>query len=395
MQNTSLSDAVSVTETLIIGAGPAGLATAGCLRKQKQPFTLVEQADAIGSSWRRHYERLHLHTARQHSALPFLAFPRGTPRYPSRAQLIEYLELYARHFQIDPLFGCRALSLKRGDDRWIADTSTGCFRARRVVVATGVNALPKVPSWPGRERYRGEIIHSSDYRNGEPFRHRRVLVAGFGNSAGEIAVDLHEHGARVMLAVRDAVNVVPRDILGLPILSVSIGLSWLPSKVADALAAPLVRLTLGNIEQLGLRKSVHGPLTEIAVRGRVPLLDHGTLRLIRAGNIEVMGEVTELGETSAHFRDGGSREVDAIIAATGFRSELEHLLEPPELPSPASKARHPGSTADHGLYFCGFAVSGTGMLRDIGIEARRIAHHIAHASRSNATPAREPLDRSP
>lgn len=371
------TDAVSVTGTLIIGAGPAGLAIAGCLRKQGLDFTLVEQADAVGSSWRRHYERLHLHTARQHSALPFLPFPRGTDRYPSRAQVIEYLELYARHFRIDPLFGCEVLRLTRDDEGWIADTSVGCLRAQRVVIATGVNALPSVPSWPGRERFRGELIHSSNYRSGEPFRDRRVLVAGFGNSAGEIAVDLHEHGARVMLAVRSAVNVVPRDMLGLPILSISIALGWLSPRIADALAAPLVRFTVGNIERLGLRKSVQGPLTEIALRGRVPLLDHGTLRLIRAGNIEVVGEVTELGETSAHFRDGRSREVDALVAATGFNSGLERLLEPRDLPGPASKARLPGPTAERGLYFCGFAVSGTGMLRDIGIEARRIAHHIA------------------
>jgi indole-3-pyruvate monooxygenase len=384
MQSAVISKAVSETETLIIGAGPAGLASAACLRTQGLPFTLVERSDAVGSSWRRHYERLHLHTARQHSALPFLPFPRGTPRYPSRQQVIEYLELYMRHFRIDPLFGCRVSKVKRGTDDWVVVTDTQRFRARRVIVATGTNAAPYAPSWPGRERFRGDLIHSSDYRNGEPFRHQRVLVVGFGNSAGEIAVDLHSHGARVALAVRDSVNVVPRDILGLPILSVSIALSYLPPRVGDALAAPLVRLTVGDIERLGLRKSTRGPLTEIASRGRVPLLDHGTLRLIRAGHIEIVGEVSELGETSAHFRDGSSREVDAIVAATGFRSELEHLLEPTELPKPVSKARHPGSAAERGLYFCGFAVSPTGMLRDIGIEARRIAHHIAHESRGKA-----------
>jgi cation diffusion facilitator CzcD-associated flavoprotein CzcO len=380
MQSAVISETVSETETLIIGAGPGGLASAACLRALGLPFALVEQADVIGSSWRRHYDRLHLHTARRHSALPFLPFPRGTSRYPSREQMIQYLDRYARHFRIAPLFGCRVSALKRGTDAWVADAGPRQFRASRVIVATGTNAVPYVPSWPGREGFRGGIIHSSDYRNGEPFRHRRVLVVGFGNSAGEIAVDLHSHGARVALAVRNAVNVVPRDILGLPILSVSIALSRLPPRLADALAAPLVRLTVGNIERLGLRKSLQGPVTEIAAHGRLPLLDHGTLRLIRAGHLEILGEVTALGETSARLRDGSSREVDTIVAATGFRSELEHLLEPAQLPGRVSKARHPGSDAQHGLYFCGFSISATGMLRDINIEARRIARHIARSS---------------
>jgi cation diffusion facilitator CzcD-associated flavoprotein CzcO len=381
MQTEAISGTVSETETLIIGAGPGGLACAACLRTLGLPFTLVEQSDVIGSRWRRHYERLNLHTARQHSALPFLPFPPDTPRYPTREQVIRYLDLYARHFRIAPLFGCRVSVLKRRNDAWVADTGTSQFRSSRVIVATGINAIPYLPSWPGHERFRGEIIHSSEYRTGEPFRRRRVLVVGFGNSAGEIAVDLHSHGARVALAVRNAVNVVPRDILGLPILSVSIALSRLPPRLADALAAPLVRLTIGDIARLGLRKSVQGPLTEIATRGRLPLLDHGTLRLIRAGRIEILGEVTALDETSAWLRDGSSREFDAIVAATGFRSELEQLLEPTEAPTHVSKARYPGSQAQRGLYFCGFSVSATGMLRDINIEARRIAQHIARSQR--------------
>ncbi len=369
---------MSETETLIIGAGPAGLATAACLSTRGLPFKLVEQTHEVGSSWRRHYEPLHLHTARQHSALPFLPFPRGTPRYPSRQQVVDYLERYARHFRIEPFFGCRVSRLERANGGWIADTARGRLRMRRIVVATGVNAVACLPSWPGQECFRGEVIHSSTYRNGEPFRHRRVLVAGFGNSAGEIAVDLHSHGAEVALAVRNAVNIVPRDILGVPILSLSIALSRLPPKVADALAAPIVRLAIGDIARLGLRKSIHGPLTDVASRGRVPLLDHGTLRLIRSGHLRIVGEVARLSERSVHFRDGSSFEVDAIVAATGFRSELEQLLHPDEVPGGGvGAARRPGSTAMRGLYLCGFAIAATGMLREIGIEARRIADHIA------------------
>jgi cation diffusion facilitator CzcD-associated flavoprotein CzcO len=94
-------------ETLVIGAGPAGLAVAACLRKRGAPFVIVEQSMAVGSSWRGHYDRVHLHTDRAHSALPFLGFPAGTPRYPSREQVITYLERYAQYFQLVPRFGER------------------------------------------------------------------------------------------------------------------------------------------------------------------------------------------------------------------------------------------------------------------------------------------------
>jgi indole-3-pyruvate monooxygenase len=340
---------VTRSETLIIGAGPAGLASAACLRTHGLPFTLVEQSGAVGASWRRHYERLHLHTARQHSALPYLPFARGTPRYPSREDVIEYLETYARHFRIEPLFGFRVSGVRRDADGWVASAGTDRIQARRIIVATGINAVPYLPSWCGHERFRGEIIHSSDYRNGEPFSRRRVLVVGFGNSAGEIAVDLHSHGARVALAVRSTVNVVPRDLLGVPIASVAIALSPLPPRLADVVSRPLIKLAIGDIGRLGLRESARGPLAEIAACGRIPLLDHGTLRLIRARQIEVLGEVTGLDETSVHFRDGSSREIDAIIAATGFRSGLEQLLEPAERPSPVGKGRH--SAADQSLHW--------------------------------------------
>jgi indole-3-pyruvate monooxygenase len=367
---------VSRSETLIIGAGPAGLASAACLRMRGLPFTLVEQADVVGSSWHRAYERLHLHTPRRNSALPFLPFPPGTPRYPSRKDVIDYLDTYTRHFRIEPLLGYRVSGIRWDTDGWVAQSGTDRIHARRIIVATGINAVPQLPSWPGRERFRGEIIHSSDYRNGEPFNGRRVLVVGFGNSAGEIAVDLHSHGAGVALAVRGPVNVVPRDILGLPIVSVATALSGLPPRLGDAVSRPLVRLVIGNIGRLGLRESARGPLTEIASHGRIPLLDHGTLRLIRAGRIEILGEVTGLDETKVHFRDGSSREVDAIVAATGFRSELEQLLEPAERPASIGRDRNPAA-AGRNLYFCGFAVTATGMFREIGIEACRIANQIA------------------
>ena len=362
------------TDSLVIGAGPAGLAAAACLGQCGIPFAVVEQGTALGASWRRHYDRLHLHTDKGHSALPYFDFPKETPRYPSRDQVVEYLERYALHFGIAPDFAQRVESVRYRDGEWITTTSDGVYRSKHVVVATGCNAVPHVPQWPGRESFRGRVLHSSEYRNGAAFREQDVLVVGLGNSGGEIAMDLCEHGARVALAVRSALNVIPREILGLPVLAISIALGRLPARVADLLAAPLIRLTVGDITRLGLRKLPVGPITQIETTSKVPLIDIGTLELVRAGRIAIMGDVRSLSaEGRVCFADGRSLRFDAIVLATGFRAGLERFLEM------GAGLAQPRVKPDgvNGLYFCGFRISPTGMLRDIGIEARWIAKDIA------------------
>src|SRR6185437_813131 len=251
------------TPTLVIGAGPAGLAVSACLKERGAAFILLERAAEIGASWRRHYERLHLHTAARHSSLPGFGFPTGTPRYPSRDQMIGYLIEYARRFGIAPRLGEEVLSLQARAGEWLAETRTGPYRSQNVVVATGFNAVPWTPAWRGQERFKGPILHSLEYRHGEPFRVQRVLVVGFGNSAGEIAIDLHEHGAHPTMAVRGPVNIIPRDILGIPISSLAIVLSRVPIRLADALAPRLSRITTGDIGRFGLTRASVSPMTQI------------------------------------------------------------------------------------------------------------------------------------
>ena len=371
----------SQPETVIIGAGPAGLAVAACLKKRGVSFVIVERATKVGSSWRHHYDRLHLHTVKNHSALPYLDFPAQTPRYPSRDQTIAYLEQYANHFGLVPQFGEEVDSVTDCDNGWMTTTKDRVYRSNQVIVATGYNAIPHVPTWPGQESFRGRILHSSDYRNGKPFGGQRVLLIGFGNSGGEIAMDLHEHGAHVTMSVRGPVSVVPREILHLSIVTVSIALSRLPARVADALAAPLLRLTVGDLSKLGFRKAASGPITQIKRRSRVPLIDIGTIGLVRAGQIAIRGGVRSMSETHVTFDDGSSLRFDAIVLATGFRPGIERLLKQRNdvvvKPRPHGESRVIGAA---GLYLCGFFVSPTGMLRDIAMEARWIAEHITRRS---------------
>jgi cation diffusion facilitator CzcD-associated flavoprotein CzcO len=225
----------AVPRAIVIGAGPAGLAVAACLARRAVPYVVLEREASVGASWRRHYDRLHLHTSKRTSALPYLPFPRSVPRYPSRDEVIAYLESYASVHGVAPRFGEDVRAARRDGGAWIVETERGRHAAPHLVVATGVNGEPNRPSWPGMDAFRGAILHSSEYRNGASWRGADVLVVGLGNSGGEIAIDLHEHGARPALSVRGPVVVMPRDVLGIPTPTLAITTAWLPPHWAEPL----------------------------------------------------------------------------------------------------------------------------------------------------------------
>lgn len=206
-------------DAIVVGAGPAGLACAATLREQGFRVLILEKSGAVAAVWRRHYDRLHLHTDRGHSGLPGMAMPSSYPRYPSRAQVVEYLESYAARFDLQPVFDCAVHAIHREGPNWRVDTTRRKFSAPVVVIATGWADFPHRPTWPGSDDYQGELIHSTDYRNPATCLGKRVLVVGFGNSGGEIALDLAEAGVDVTLAVRGPVQILPRELLGLPILT--------------------------------------------------------------------------------------------------------------------------------------------------------------------------------
>jgi indole-3-pyruvate monooxygenase len=380
-------------ETIVVGASAAGLATAASLRKRGAELFLIEKAPHLGASWRAHYDRLHLHTSRGLSGLPYLPMPRQFPKYPSREQMVSYLEDYARTFDLRPELSVEVKRIRPVGDGWEVETDRlGALRTKNVVVATGNTRVPHRPSWPGQDSFRGKILHSSEYRNGSAFRGQRVLVIGFGNSGGEIAIDLHEHGALPELSVRGAVNVIPRDLFGLPILAVGLAMDLFPPPLADALSFPLLRLSVGNIEKLGFRKLPYGPAVQINRHGKIPLLDIGTMALIRAGHVKLQPGVERFSETGVVFAGGAQADYDAVILATGFRPRLDAVLEGcPEVLDAEGSPRSSGREAAPGLYFCGFYVSPTGMLRAIAKEARQIAKAIKPAPSAASSTAPPPL----
>jgi cation diffusion facilitator CzcD-associated flavoprotein CzcO len=366
------------TNTIIIGAGAAGLAMSACLKREGIPNIILEQSDKVGATWHRHYDRLHLHTDKKNSELPFAPFPKDYPRYPSRDQVVAYFEDYAKRFHLDIRFGQRVRSARREDGHWQVQTQDTLHASPNLVIACGYARQPLKPAWKGMETFHGKIIHSSEYKNGSEFKGQNVLTVGFGNSGGEIAVDLHEHGAKPSIAVRNAVNVIPRELAGIPILSIGIAQSKMPSWLADAVNAPILRMAVGDITKYGLRKLPYGPATQISKDKRIPLIDVGTMKLIREGHITVYSGIEEFSGNRIRFEGGKEADFDAVILATGYRPRVNDFLQ--DASSAFDEEGTPTCTGKEasvpGLYFCGYYVSPTGMLREISLEAKQIASEI-------------------
>ena len=150
------------TNTLIIGASISGLASAACLQKKNIDYIIIEKQDQVASPWRNHYDRLHLHTNKRFSHLPYKKMPAAYPRYPDKLQVIEYLEDYRREFNITPLFNTTAIFIHREEGHWITTTNNDTFRSKHLIMATGAFGKPKPIHFRGMETFPGRIIHSYD-----------------------------------------------------------------------------------------------------------------------------------------------------------------------------------------------------------------------------------------
>ena len=368
---------------LVVGAGPAGLAVAGILRVRGLAFELLVKSRSLAASWHGHYDSLHLHTDKRHSALPGLPYPSDYPRYVTKGQFLDYLKDYADRFHIRPRWGEEVVSARWEEGFWELRTASDAYQASNLVVATGHTARPNVPDIPGLDDSPITVVHSSGYRNAVPYRGKRVLVVGFGNSAGEIARDLYEGGASPTLAVRSPVNVVPREFFGVPLLSVAVPFSLAPAAVVDAMSAPLILAARGTLKGTGLEKPAYGPFTQAQKYGRVALIDTGIIPLMRQKRVPKMSGVARVDGHLVVFDDGSSERFDAMVLATGFKPTAQEMFSPElglfdEMGMPRAFG---GTPASEGLYYCGFHVVPTGMLREISLEARKIAARIAADAR--------------
>lgn len=365
---------------VVIGAGPAGLAVSACLHREGCPHVVLEREDTVAPTWRRHYDRLHLHTTKSYSSLPMTPWPPGTPRYPSRDQMLQYLQAYAVAHRVEPRFGVAVTAVRREADRFRVETSAGTLEPRTVVIATGANGVPTLPALPGLTSFCGLAVHACAYRNALPYRGQRVLVVGCGNSGAEIALDLAEQGVDVAMVVRGPVHVVPRDLLGVwPSQHVNVLLSQLPVALRDVIAKASVNAVVGNLSRWGIVRPALGINRMIEETGRIPILDLGTIAMIKQGKIRVLPAVEEVLPDGVRVAGGATHRFDALIFATGYTPGLGSWIEGFEAIADARGRPHRfGAQNDiAGLYFVGFRSPPTGALREIALEAPRVARAIA------------------
>ncbi|WP_165352831.1 NAD(P)/FAD-dependent oxidoreductase [Loktanella sp. IMCC34160] len=365
-------------QPIIVGAGAAGLAVAACLKQGGLDPLVLDKAPRLGGGWRHHYDRLVLHTSRGRSGLPGMAMPAHYPRYPTRAQVIDYLEGYAAKFRIGPRLGAEVTRADRCGRAWAVHLGDEVIETPHLIFATGIAMIPERPPLPGIDGFPGPALHSSDYRNADGFAGKRVLVVGFGNSAGDIAVDLAEGGASVEMSVRGPVNILPKELFGIPITSFGILRKIFPYTVADALTQPVVRMKIGRPSDYGLQDPPKGPLSQIIEEGKIPLIDMGTLAAIKAGHIGVRPGITGIDGGRVTFADGSAQDYDAILLATGYRQDLRPILGalPEALDFDGRPLVSGGPSGLPGLWFCSYHVSPSGQLAQMGIEAQDIADAI-------------------
>ncbi|MDQ1620873.1 MAG: hypothetical protein QOE19_3442 [Actinomycetota bacterium] len=368
-------------QVVVLGAGPAGLAVGAMLRERGLDPLVVDRADAVGSTWREQYDRLHLHTARWLSQLPGLRMPRSYGRFVARRDVVEYLEAYAAHHRLRLALSSEVRYVERVPGGWRLQTPSGPLEASYVVIATGYNHTPVLPDWPGVETFTGELVHAAGYRNPAPYRGKSVLVVGAGNTGAEVAVDLVEGGARnVRMAVRTSPNIVRREVMGVPSQAVSVLVRHLPPPVVDRALRVVQRATVPDLTDVGLPLPVDGIYTRLLRDNAIPVLDVGLVAAVQRGQVTVVHAVEALDGADVLLADGSRVAPDVVIVAAGYRQGLEPLLGHLGVLGPEGRPRVRGAMTDPhapGMWFTGYTNPISGMLREISLDARRIARAVS------------------
>jgi cation diffusion facilitator CzcD-associated flavoprotein CzcO len=358
------------TDVIVIGAGPAGLATSRALQRTAVAHVVLERGARAGTTWAGLYDSLVLHTARALSALPDSPLPRGTPLFPSRHLFATYLEQYVSDWRLPVETNIDVARAIPDAGGWTVETAAALrLRSRALVVATGIVANPWVPDLVGRERFGGRLIHSVEYKRPASVVGRRVVVVGAGNSAGEIAVELARAGLDVALAVRTGNAVVPREVLGVPLQYLALGLAGLPrpaQRVATRLVAAISTASRGPS---GL------PPPGRKVCSLVPLIGRHVAEFVQSGRIRVRPGLAELTEEGVRFADGSVERADTVILATGYRPALGIVRSAIRVDDCgfARRMRGVASADQPNLYFVGHTYDLRGAIFNMRREARQVA----------------------
>lgn len=287
-----------MTDVLIVGAGQAGLATGYFLKRTGLSFELVDAQAGAGGAWRHGWESLRLFSPAGWSSLPGWPMPPAADGYPTRAQVLAYLEAYERRYALPVRRPVRVESIEAADGGLLAQTDSGRIHARALVSATGTWSAPFIPAYAGRESFRGLQLHSADYRSPHVFSGQRVLVVGGGNSGAQILAEVSEVARATWVTLEEPVF-LPDDVDG---------------RVLFERASARFRASQAGLQD----PAPAGGLGDIVM---VPSVR-------RARNRGALGTRRPFVEMTMHgvrWADGSETRFDAVIWCTGFRPALAHL----------------------------------------------------------------------
>ena len=347
--------------TVIVGGGQAGLATGYHLAKRGRPFVILDASERIGDPWRKRWDSLRLYSPAAYDGLPGLPFPARRASFPTTHEMADYLETYAKHFELPVRSGTAVETLGKEGERYVLIAGAQTFEAENVVVATGVMQKPFVPSFAPQLDPRIRQLHSSDYRNLSQLQEGSVLVVGASHSGADIAYEAAaEH--ETILSGPDTGQIpasveTRRGRVGFR------ALFFLGSHVLTA-DTPLGRKMRPHVRH-----------------GGAPLLRYRKKDLLAAGVERVLARTVGVQAGLPVLDDGRVVDVENVIWCTGFRRDFSWIRTPFEIDDDGYPVQYRGVAGSApGLYFVGllFLHSFTSML--IGgssRDAERVAEHIA------------------
>jgi putative flavoprotein involved in K+ transport len=311
-------------EVVVVGAGQAGLAAGYYLSRVGKSFVILEAGPRVGDSWRRRWDSLELFTVARYSALPGLAFPGDPEHFPGKDEVADYLENYARVFQLPVRPTAPVRSLSEVDHEYLVESAAGTYRAASVIVATGAYQRPHVPDLA--ERLDAEVtqLHTAEYRNPDQLPAGDVLVVGGANSGAQIAQELSAQ-RRVRLARGSKPLRLPRRILGK-------SLHWWGERLG------VIRAPIGRLRN--------------PKKGGDLLIGTSYRQLARRHRIEFLGRAVDAHGRTVTCEDGGAVEVTNVVWATGFRADYS-WIDVPVLDELGLPIHQRGVTRREGLYFLG------------------------------------------
>ncbi len=356
-------------EIVIIGGSQSGLAMGYCLAKQGTDFVILEAGRRIGDQWRKRYDSLELFTPARFSRLPGQTFPGDQNRHPTKDEMGDYLKSYAAEFGLPVRLNTLVEKLAWDGAQYEITAGDRSFKANQVVVATGAERTPYVPSFAAELAPSIHQIHSSEYRNPTQLPNGDALVVGAGNSGAEIALELAV-SRRVFLSGK------PPGMLPTPPHPALAGIVFFALHRVISRGNPIGRKL---IRKLGSKGTPVEGITE---------------RDFTNAGIERLPRTVGTNQGKPRFADGASLDISVVIWATGFGLDFR-WIDFPVFNLDGTPVHSRGVVKSQpGLYFLGlpfqYAASSAlipGVGRDAGYLAQRIAQHSAE--RSVHMPARD------